>query len=112
MRPILLLIPAVALAIIMLANCQSGSPEEARQNSSALKPAPVAEATPEDGVRRVTVEELRAALAEERAVAVDIRGPVEYDAAHIKGALLVPLGQIAARSNELPRGKLIVTYCA
>jgi rhodanese-related sulfurtransferase len=63
-------------------------------------------------VRRVTVDELRAALEKGEAIIVDVRGEVEYNPGHIKGALLMPLGLIATRASELPRDKLIVTYCA
>jgi rhodanese-related sulfurtransferase len=70
------------------------------------------EAPPSDGVRRVTVDELRTALEKREAIIVDVRGEVEYDLGHIKGALLMPLGLISTRASELPRDKLIVTYCA
>lgn len=74
--------------------------------------SPQAEAAPDDGIPRISVAELRAALAEDRAVILDVRGSVDYDLEHIKGARLLPLGEIAQRAGELPRGKLFVTYCA
>lgn len=67
---------------------------------------------PSDGVRRVTVSELSEALEKGEAVAVDVRGGVDFDLGHIRGALSVPLGLVAARAKELPRDKLIVAYCA
>ena len=70
------------------------------------------EATPSDGARRVTIAELRGALDRGDAVLVDVRGDVEYQLGHIKGARSMPLGLIAARLSELPRDRLIVTYCA
>ena len=71
-----------------------------------------AAAAPSDGVRRVTVSELSEAMEKGEAVAVDVRGGVEYDLGHIKGARSIPLGLVAERAKELPRDKLIVTYCA
>ena len=71
-----------------------------------------AASAPSDGVRRVTVSELSEALEKGEAVAVDVRGGVEYDLGHIKGARSVPLGLVAERAKELPRDKLLVTYCA
>lgn len=67
---------------------------------------------PTDGVRRVTTLELKDALEKGEAVVLDVRGEVEYKLGHIKGARSLPLGLIAQQSGDLPRDKLIVTYCA
>lgn len=69
-------------------------------------------ATHEDGVRRITVEQLSDAVKRGAAVIVDVRPPDSYKEGHIAGSLSIPGDQIAARSGELPRGKMIVTYCA
>jgi rhodanese-related sulfurtransferase len=99
--------------LVMLAACQhkgQPQPQPTRQsNPDASQPTAT---TPDDGVRRISVEEARTALAEDRAVMLDVRGTVEYELGHIKGARLLPLGEIAKRAAELPREKLIVTYCA
>jgi rhodanese-related sulfurtransferase len=44
---------------------------------------------------------------------VDVREPNEYAGplGHIRGAVLVPLGELAARARELPRDKPIVAVC-
>jgi predicted sulfurtransferase len=65
-----------------------------------------------DGIRRVTTDELRAALKEGKAVLVDVRGEGAYRAGHIKGALLMPINEIGSRYGELPKNKLIATYCS
>jgi rhodanese-related sulfurtransferase len=115
MRVTLSLILTLASLVALHSACRrEKSQPAARQNSSAVEgpSAAVAAATPDDGLRRITVAELRAALMEDRAVVLDVRGSVEYDMSHIQGALLLPLGQVATRARELPREKLIVTYCA
>jgi hypothetical protein len=43
---------------------------------------------------------------------VDVRDPDSYRADHIEGAVNLPLEEVAARGAELPRDKVIVTYCA
>ena len=93
-------------------NTRRESNENARARSTARASPAAQEATPSDGVRRVTVDELRTALEKREAIIVDVRGEVEYSLGHIQGALLMPLGLIATRASELPRDKLIVTYCA
>lgn len=42
---------------------------------------------------------------------VDVREPFEYEIARIDGAKLIPLGEIAARVNELQRERQIVVHC-
>ncbi len=86
-------------------------------NSQARVPAPeslppIPQTSPSDGVRRITISELRGALEKGEAVVVDVRGGVEYKLGHIRDARSMPLGLIAKRADELPRDKLIVTYCA
>lgn len=41
---------------------------------------------------------------------VDVRQPEEYEAGHIPGAILIPLGEIENRVSELNREKKIIAY--
>ena len=67
-------------------------------------------AQPQTPPDRVTLEELKAMLAEGRPVLVlDVRGAADKK---IKGASHVPLDQLESRLSELPRDKEVVTYCA
>jgi hypothetical protein len=43
---------------------------------------------------------------------VDVRDADSYRADHIEGSVNVPLEEVATRAAELPRDKVIVTYCA
>jgi len=44
---------------------------------------------------------------------VDVREPVEYEGplGHIRGAILIPLGELSARTGELDRQRPIVAVC-
>jgi predicted sulfurtransferase len=75
--------------------------------ASAAAPAPPAAAE----ARRISAEEVRQALAKGKAVLVDVRSKDSYDASHAQGALSIPLGEIESRAGELPKDKLVVTYC-
>jgi adenylyltransferase/sulfurtransferase len=44
-------------------------------------------------------------------ILVDVREPYEYDICRIKGARLIPLGELPSRAGELDRGDEIVVYC-
>jgi hydroxyacylglutathione hydrolase len=43
---------------------------------------------------------------------IDVRNDNEWTAAHIAGARHVPLGHLAERAAEIPRGKPVVLQCA
>jgi len=45
------------------------------------------------------------------ALVVDVREQVEWDAGHISGALLIPLGELGGRVAELPRDRRMVIVC-
>ena len=43
---------------------------------------------------------------------VDVRERWEYVDGHVPGALLMPLGQLAARTAEIPAGEVVYVICA
>jgi 3-mercaptopyruvate sulfurtransferase SseA len=110
MRPILSFIAVGMLGLLVLTACNSA--EQRASRSSPLAAASPATKTPADGVRRITVAELKDLLGKNQAVVIDVRNEEAYKVAHIKGARLIPEAEVAKRSNELPKDKLIVTYCS
>lgn len=61
--------------------------------------------------RPIDAAEAADLLAARRAVVVDVRERTEWRTGHIKGAIHVPLSQLASRMPQLPSGKTIVTVC-
>lgn len=55
--------------------------------------------------------ELRRKVKNGEVTLLDVRPPEEYEAAHIPGALSVPLPELAKRISELPRRREVVAYC-
>ncbi len=96
---------------VLLTGCNSA---EQNNGSAPAKPAAgqTANAVYADGVRRVTPTELQAMLNRGEAVVVDVRNQDAYNTAHVRGAILIPETDVAKRSDELPKNKLIVTYCS
>jgi|SRR5689334_5989373 len=45
------------------------------------------------------------------AILVDVRPREEYDAAHLPGAVSIPLSELRRRLRELPRSREVVAYC-
>lgn len=75
-------------------------------------PAEKPQAAPtEETARRISVDEARQALDKGKAVLVDVRAKEAYEASHAQGALSIPLANIGSRAGELPKNKLIITYC-
>lgn len=122
MRLFISLSVAVMLAVVgLLTACNStdgsGSGSAAKTvaspSATAKPPAPQTQPTQQgDGVKRVTTTELKDMLDKGTAIVIDVRTDEQYKAGHIKGALHIPEGEIASRSDELPRDKMIVTYCS
>ena len=79
-------------------------------------PPPAAPAAPQaaptqETARRISALEANLALAKGQAVLVDVRPKEAYDASHAQGALSIPLSDIGSRAAELPKDKLVITYC-
>lgn len=60
----------------------------------------------------ISGKELLARLkAGEPLVVIDVRPVEEYQAAHLPGAVSIPLGELEQRLRELPRDRQVVAYC-
>ena len=55
--------------------------------------------------------DLHAKLTDGSAVLIDVRDADAFKTAHASGAINVPIGELAARLDELPAGIDIVTSC-
>ncbi len=114
MRLFISLSAATILAVFALAACNSTERNRNTANTGTLTPLNAnAQPSPQgDNVRRITVSELRDAMDRGDVFIVDVRSESSYNTGHIKGAHLIPSMQIIERVSELPRDKMIVTYCS
>ena len=109
---------AVMLTVLTLAACNSSETTGNKAVSSSGNRAPSAPSAtpghvaPSDGVKRVTTIETRNAVEKGEAIIVDVRGDAVYKQSHIKGSISIPGDQVTARLSQLPRDKMIVTYCS
>jgi 3-mercaptopyruvate sulfurtransferase SseA len=113
MRLLISIMAVVLLALILFAACNSNELTPAKTSNpfkGSNTPAP--EPPPGDNARRITPAELKIALASNTAVIIDVRAESAYKEGHIKGARLIPFNEILARVDELPRDKMIATYCS
>jgi rhodanese-related sulfurtransferase len=56
-----------------------------------------------DGVPRISIDDARTEVEQGRAVIFDVRGKDQYDAGHIPGAKVVPVGEVDDRCVSSPR---------
>ena len=107
---------AVLMALGMFAACNSNE-HLMTQLPKAPSPTPAPNAPPNvatnpaDAARRISAEELHDLYEKGKVLIVDTRNEPSYKQSHIKGAILIPANEFATRSGELPRDKMIVTYC-
>jgi len=64
-------------------------------------------------MRELTPQELKDYLdsAEPAPLLLDVREPSEFDICHIEGSRLMPMGEVAAMIDDLPRDQAIVVIC-
>jgi rhodanese-related sulfurtransferase len=61
-------------------------------------------------IPEVDADEARA-RADSGAVILDVREAEEWQAGHVDGALWIPMGEVTARQEELPRDQALVVIC-
>jgi 3-mercaptopyruvate sulfurtransferase SseA len=109
MRLVISFFVVAFIALGVLTACNSAEWKDAR--NSPLAPAPTPSA-PSDGIRRVTVAELKDLMAKDGAMVIDVRNQASFNMGHITGARLIPEAEVANHVDELPKNKLVVTYCS
>ena len=105
---------ACAAAVGLFAACNSAEQLITQTPSAKTKgatPAPTTAQNPSDAARRIKAEELHDLFQKGKVLIVDTRNEASFKQSHIKGAILIPAGEFATRTGELPRDKMIVTYC-
>ena len=109
MRLFISVAAAMLVGVVALTACNS------RERSTKISSAPTPQSAPAqaaDNVRRITPAELKDEIARNDVVIIDVRGEAAYKTGHIKGSRLIPATEILAHVDELPRDKMIVTYCS
>jgi rhodanese-related sulfurtransferase len=60
---------------------------------------------------QIDMAEVAASLPSPSQFLLDVRTPKEFANGHIPGAVNIPVDDLRARLNEIPRDKKIVAYC-
>ena len=104
-------VAALVLLPAALAAQQPPATPSPQPPAEKVQMTPISELQPDDGARRISVADAQVALAKGTAVLIDVRPKDAYEQSHAKGAVNIPLDQLAAHLSELPKTKLIITYC-
>jgi predicted methyltransferase len=81
--------------------------------SAVTEPSPEADEAVKDPALRISLEQFVGLAAKGAVTIVDVRGEESFAAGHIAGALLIPLGSVEGRVEQLRSlRKPVVTYCS
>lgn len=83
------------------------------QAAAPVAPVVIESASEEGALLPVTlsVDAVHALYAAGEISIIDVRETYEYDAGHIPGAALIPLGELPARLDEIPPDETVVVVC-
>ena len=106
---------AAALGVALLVACNSHEGTVTRLPSLTQTSTPQSQPqqvhNPADSARRITAEELHDMWEKNNVLIIDTRNDAAFKQGHIKGAILIPAGDVPGRIDELPKDKFIATYC-
>jgi 3-mercaptopyruvate sulfurtransferase SseA len=106
-------IAVLALATVASAQFKSAAPAGAPSAQQAAAPqTSTAASDPLAAARRISIAEAQKLVAAKKAVFVDVRGTEAYDKGHIKGALNISGSDLSKKLKDIPKGRMIITYCA
>jgi 3-mercaptopyruvate sulfurtransferase SseA len=111
MRLFSLLSVALLIAVAALTACNSHEMIGQQGSSSAPLPQQGPQQTQADGARRITAAELYELWQKGQVLVVDTRGEAAFQQGHIPGAIVITPNEVLAKADQLPRNKMIVTYC-
>jgi len=115
MRTLILMTAMGLLAVLVACNSQEGN--RGSGNTAQKTQTPTASQTTQptesslNSARRITAAELHKLWEKDEVLIVDTRNEPSFKQGHIRGSILIPSNEFASRADELPKSKMIVTYC-
>jgi rhodanese-related sulfurtransferase len=100
---------AVTVVVWALTRPDVPAAVQATQASVAAVQQPVSDGAP--SFERISAEELKALIDKDQVIVIDVRSAEQFVAAHVKGALHIPVASIEGETQYLPKNRLVVTYC-
>jgi len=110
MRLVIISLLAFILTIAALGACNSRDTVGSQISSPNPQSSP-SQPNPADNARRIAAVDLHELWEKGNVLIIDTRTEPAYKEGHIKGAILIPAGEVSAKVGELPRDRMIVAYC-
>ena len=101
----------VAIGALVACNSKEGTLSQLPKLPAQSQTPQTAPPPPTDNAKRITAQEAYEFYKKGNVLMVDTRAEPSYKESHIKGAILIPAGDILSKIDELPRDKMIITYC-
>ena len=108
----------LAAAVLSAAACSqkegvSNAGANVTANSAAPASSPSFQITPQPvEADRISLADAKKEFDAGAAVFVDVRSPEAFNQERVAGALNIPVSDIDANINKLPKGKKIIVYCS
>lgn len=109
---IFLITTMVACLAFVLACTNAAEPPKLAANNAAPAKAADTHGDDHDDAPRITLAEAKKDFDAGNAVFIDTRGADGYKQEHVKGAINIAAGDIAAKADTIPKGKKIIAYCS
>lgn len=107
-----ILLTAVFAAVIActsntagVSNRTASTPKQAADSQHAPTPRSI------EG-DRISLADAKKAFDAKTAVFVDVRSADAFQQERVSGALNIPIGELDASMNKLPKGKMMIVYCS
>jgi hypothetical protein len=110
-----LIIALVGLLSGASCNDAAGPPTLVQSTPVPVAPATAQKHDHEDeghDAPRISLADAKKAYDAGEAVMIDVRDKAAYNQERIKGALNIPLAEVASHMDKLPKGKKIIVYCS
>jgi hydroxyacylglutathione hydrolase len=66
---------------------------------------------PIDSINNISVNDIIGGVIDDTSLILDVREPIEWEMGHVPGALLISLGNLREKIDDIPRNKRIVVIC-
>ena len=114
MRAFILMMAIGLLAVLVACNSQEGTsrgPDKLVDKARTSQASQTVQPPSTQTARRITAEELHKLWEKDEVLIVDTRLEPAFKQGHIRGSILIPANEFSSRADELPKSKMIVTYC-
>ncbi|HUR98189.1 MAG TPA: rhodanese-like domain-containing protein [Pyrinomonadaceae bacterium] len=109
-----ILLFAIAGLFFVAACTDAARPPALVENVGAPGASPTPPSAPDEGhdAPRISLADAKKHYDAGTAVIIDVRDATAYKREHIKGALHIPMADVAANEDRLPKNKKIIVYCS